>query len=695
MFQNIRYVGFILVCLTGFVFNVSGNDITALGLMPMPHSVELKEGSFVVDANFKLGIQGNAHPRIYAAATRFLRQLDSRTGLYLPQGYITAKSDFSNAQFQVIINRPGVVALHEEEAYALSIEGNKIVLEAETDIGAIRGFETLLQLLDNKNGNYYFPSIEIKDAPRFPWRGLMIDVARHFQPMEVIKRNLDAMAAVKLNVLHLHLTDDQGFRVEVKSHPKLHENGSDGQYFTQEEIKTIIRYADDRGIRVVPEFDVPGHATAWLLAYPEIGSTKNPPTELQRFAGIFDPTLDPTNEKTYQVLNEVFTEMAALFPDPYFHIGGDENEGKHWDANQNIQAFMKKKGLESNHDLQTYFNTRLLKTLTGLNKKMMGWDEILQPALPKSAVIQSWRGKEGLFQAAKAGHQTVLSNGYYIDLLKHAKDHYLVDPLPENSGLTTEEKKNILGGEATMWSELVTPVTIDSRIWPRTAAIAERFWSAREVKDVADMYRRLEIINGQLEYYGITHKRNKAFIVRNLANGQDTAPIETLLGVVEPMKGYTRNAGGTMHKSFNPFTKWADAANTDAKEARAFGLEMEKFLTSGYAENGPEIESRMQKWYNNHEQFVGVVQHAPILKPVEALSFNLKAVAAIGLELLESIKNNKPLNKEWFVNNRILLEKAKEQGGRTTLEVVEPIELLFLKEATKTGAVFEEMKAQK
>ena len=345
---------------------------------------------------------------------------------------------------------------------------------------------------------FFVPGVEIQDKPRFKWRGLLIDVGRHFEPVEVIKRQLDGMAAVKLNVLHFHLSEDQGFRVESLKYPKLHELGSDGDYYTQAQLRDIVEYARQRGIRVVPEFDMPGHVTSWVVGYPELASAPGPYTIARGF-GVFDPAFDPTRESTYKFIDGFIGEMVKIFPDPYWHIGGDENNGKQWAANPKIQAFMKEKQIKDAHGLQTYFNQRLLAILKKHGKRMMGWDEIFQPGLPKEAVIHSWRGQKALFDAAKAGYDGVLSAGYYIDLLETAARHYAVDPLPANSGLTDAEAAHVLGGEATMWGEWVGPETIDSRMWPRAAAIAERFWSPREVNDVDDMYRRLEKISVELE----------------------------------------------------------------------------------------------------------------------------------------------------------------------------------------------------
>ena len=302
----------------------------------------------------------------------------------------------------------------------------------------------------------------------------MIDVGRHFQPLDVIKRNIDGMAAVKMNVFHWHLSEDQGFRIESKKYPKLQGMGSGGQSYTQEQVRDVIDYAADRGVRVVPEFDMPGHTSSWMVGYPELASAPGP-YELEVRWGVFDPTMDPTREETYQFLDAFIGEMAALFPDEYFHIGGDENNGKQWKENAQIQEFMRAHGYRTTAELQTYFNQRALKILQKYGKKMVGWEEI-------------W------------------STPYYLDHMGPAEYHYLSDPLPEDSKLTKEQASHIVGGEVCAWGEFLSPENIDSRIWPRTAAIAERFWSPREVTDPESMYDRMESVSKSLEWTGITHR---------------------------------------------------------------------------------------------------------------------------------------------------------------------------------------------
>jgi hexosaminidase len=317
-------------------------------LMPLPAKMSFAEGKFRLEENFTISVTGKGDDRLYTASTRALRRLSGRTGLFFPQDFITAQMPIEDAAMSIECQRPGRIVLHEDESYSLAVSPEKIRLAAETDIGVLRGLETFLQLLSVDDSGYFFPAVRIDDTPRYEWRGLLIDACRHFMPVDVIKRNLDGMAAVKLNVLHWHLTEDQGFRIESKCFPKLHLLGSDGFYYSQAQIRDIVDYASDRGIRIVPEFDMPGHATSWIVAYPELGSAPAP-SSIERKWGIKDPTMDPTRESTYLFLEEFIEEMCGLFPDEYFHIGGDENNGRQWDANEDIQVFMKEKNIEDNH----------------------------------------------------------------------------------------------------------------------------------------------------------------------------------------------------------------------------------------------------------------------------------------------------------------------------------------------------------
>ena len=622
-----------------FVPFVSNAQITneQLNLMPWPRDIKLSAGTFALSKNFKVNITGNPNPRIFIGATNFVRRLDGRTGLFLEQSFLTKVNESPEAELQINCIRSGKIEINEDESYLLIISSNKIIINAANDLGALHGLETLLQLLQNNSSSYYFPVGEIADSPRFTWRGLMIDAARHFQPVDVIKRNLDAMASMKMNVFHWHLADDQGWRIQLKNHPKLTELASDGNFYTQEEIKNIVKYADERGILVVPEIDVPGHASALLTAYPEIGSKVSEGKisyEVQRNSGIFNATLDPTNPKTYEILSSIFDEVCPLFPGSYFHIGGDENNGKEWNANPVIQQFKKDNNVANNHDLQTYFNMKLIPMLKKHNKKLMGWEEIMTENMSKDAIIHAWKGtNEGqeaggaLMKAAKSGFNTVLSNGYYIDLMLGLESHYLNDPLSKKIILTPEEEARVLGGEAAMWSELVTPLNIDSRIWPRTAAIAERLWSSAEVNDIYSLRKRLKTISFRLEELGITHLRNKEVILRNIGNNQDTRVLNDFSNLCEPLKNYKRNGGGKKYRMHSPLTLFADACNADASEALDFNLAVKAYLADKSKENKVMVTDFFKKWIALNSNLIALSANAPLVQPLLPLSKNLRNIA--------------------------------------------------------------------
>jgi hexosaminidase len=643
--------------------------------MPIPASVKFHSEQLRVDSNFKVATRGHSDARLLGGISRFMKRLEGRTVLTLAPGLAP-----DDQMTQLIVNCQGpgkdIPGVGENESYRIDITRRQALLTAPTVVGALRGLETLLQLLDADRNGYFLPGVQIDDQPRFPWRGLLIDVARHFQTMEVLKRNLDAMAAVKLNVLHWHLTEDQGFRVESKKFPKLHQLGSDGNYYTQEQVREIIAYARDRGIRVVPEFDMPGHSTSWLVGYPELGSAPGPYT-IERRPGIFEPALDPTREEVYKFLETFLGEMAAHFPDDYLHIGGDENEGKQWDRNPAIQAYMKQKGIKDNHALQAYFNTRLLKILQKHKKKMIGWDEILQPELPKDVVIHSWRGTAALAEAARKGYDGILSNGYYIDLIQPASQHYVSDPLPADSTLTPEEAKHVLGGEATMWAEWVTPETIDSRIWPRTAAIAERLWSPRTVNDIPDMYRRMAVISLQLEELGLMHKKNPEMMLRRLVRNDDVGPLRTLVSVLEPVKEYRRyeQRPQTM---LSPLTGVVDATLPDSETARKFSWMVKEFLDDAprYQLYRPELSEMLSDWQRSGATLEPIIDRSPSLKEIKPLAENLTQLGETGLEAISYLKFGTPPPRQWRETSLAKVDEAAKPYGALEFVVIAGVKQL-------------------
>jgi hexosaminidase len=659
------------------ILNCRAQVNNTFNLMPVPADLNVNAHTVRITNQFRISIVGEASSRIYAEASRFARRLSNKTGIFLDkQGYITQKDSNIAAQLLLRVGRPARLQLGEDESYSIETEKSKVVVTASTDLGAIHAMETLLQLVSTDADGYYFPGVSIHDKPRFAWRGLLLDVALHFMPVDVVKRTLDGMAAVKMNVLHLHLCNDQGFRVESKIFPRLQQVASDGLYYTQEEIRGIVKYAAQRGIRVVPEFVVPAHTTAILTAYPQFASVERD-YHLQRYFGVFDPVMDPTNEKLYPFLEKLFGEMSSLFPDKYFHIGGDENTGKDWNNTPHIKAFMEAHGMKSTADLQTYFNKRLLPIITKCGKTMIGWDEIFQPGLPKEAVIESWRGKESFYGSVKKGHPSVLAYGYYIDLIQPASYHYLNDPIPDSVILTADEQKLVLGGEATMWSEMVTPVTVDSRIWPRTAAIAERLWSPKTVNDVDDMYRRLNIVSLQLESLGLRHISYKLPLMRQLVNGWDTKALEILVSVLEPLKIYERNEGDTMYTVFSPFTKLADVASPDQPVPRIFNKQVDEFLSKPSPELEKEISDQLVLWKENDAQFKLLLNNSPVLLEAASLSENLSLLAAAGLEAIQFIDEHKQAESNWLEQKLAVVTKSRQQGGRCELQVVDAIQKLI------------------
>src|SRR6266568_4301426 len=317
-----------------------------LNLMPLPANVQVGTGQLLITQSFSVVLTRTKNSRLEGAVQRFRDEVSRRTGMPLT-GEI---ADPARATLVVQVEHAGkaIPQLGEDESYNLDINPTSAKLTAATDLGAMHGLQTFLQLIATTADGFAVPSITVEDKPRFPWRGLMMDVSRHFIPLDVIKRNLDGMAAVKMNVFHWHLSDDQGFRVESKTFPKLQELGSDGLNFTQDQIRDLIAYAGGRGIRVVPEFDIPGHSTAWFVEYPNLASAPGP-YKIERTWGVHDPAIDPTREETYKFLDKFIGEMTKLFPDQYFHIGGDEVNGKQWSSNPKIQQFMRAHGLKTNN----------------------------------------------------------------------------------------------------------------------------------------------------------------------------------------------------------------------------------------------------------------------------------------------------------------------------------------------------------
>ena len=630
-------------------------------LMPVPASIQWGTGRMRIDSTFTVAVRDSTDGRLVRAVARVTRRLEARLGVPLTMAPV---ADPARATLVVEAAGPGqtVQTPTEDESYTLEVGATRARLRAPTAVGVIRGLETFLQLLDGDRAGFYLPAVVIRDAPRFPWRGILIDVGRHFQPVGVILRNLDAMAAVKLNVLHWHLSEDQGFRVESRRFPRLHEMGSDGLYYTQDQIREVVAYARDRGIRVVPEFDMPGHSTAWFVGYPEYASAPGP-YQIERRFGVFDPTFDPTRDETYAFIDRFIGEMAALFPDPYWHVGGDENSGVQWNESPRIRAFKAQRGIASNEALQTYFNQRLVPILQKYRKRMVGWDEILQPGLPTTSVIQSWQGRASLDSAARRGYASILSSGYYLDHLRTAEYHYAVDPLPASSGLSTEEGARVLGGEACMWGEHIGPETIDSRIWPRAAAIAERFWSPREVTDVADMYRRLEAVSRELEEVGVRHESHTNRMLRRLTGGEDIGPLAALLEVAQPV--YFGERGQIQRTTqLTPLTNLVDAARPDPATRHRINAMVDALLVDPRrAAYRGDLEALFAGWRDLAPRIEALAGATPLAADALPAAQALAELGAAGLEALAYLGGSVAPPEGWRERLAPLLDRSERPLG--------------------------------
>lgn len=636
--------------------------------MPMPASVQTGSGQLPITPAFFVAVTGARGASLDSAVQRFQTQLSRQTGIPLRPRPGSAPTLTIHADR----GREAVQKLGEDESYELTVTASSAQLNAPTALGILHGLQTFLQLVQITPTGFAVPAVTINDQPRFPWRGLMIDVSRHFSPVDVIKRNLDGMAAVKMNVFHWHLSDDQGFRAESKKFPKLTGAGSDGQYYTQEEIRDVIAYAHERGIRVVPEFDMPGHSRSWFLGYPELASGPGP---YNLETG--DPIMDPTRESTYKFLEKFIAEMAKLFPDAYFHIGGDEVDGKQWDANPKIQAFIHAHGMKNNQDLQAYFNQRLQKIVAKNHKIMVGWDEILHPDLPKTIIVQSWRGQASLAAAAKQGYAGLLSYGYYLDLMWPASQHYAVDPMSgDASTLTPEQQKLILGGESCQWAEWVTPQNIDSHIWPRNAAIAERLWSPQNVTDVDSMYMRMNAVSLDLEWLGLTHRTARYEMLHRMAGDADISSLIVLADVLEPVKDYHRwehhNGPIDFH---SPLTRMIDAVYPESDIARQFAALVQKFVQSGGKDQAAEAQIRnwLTLWRDNDAKLHPLLEQSSLLEEDETLSQSLSALGAVGLQALDYIDRSQPAPDTWKTQQLAAIQQAEQRSADLLLMIAAPV----------------------
>ncbi len=653
----------------------------------MPASVHFEAGSLRLSHRMRIDWLGYKDSLLERAVDRFVENLRRRTGLE-----IVRDNSIDEPPVAISIDcaaaDPDYLSNKEKESYSLKVSDGGVAIQAAGPAGVLRALATLLQLAQAGSDGFGLREAVIDDQPRFVWRGLMIDVSRHFMPLGLVEHEIDAMEQVKLNVLHLHLTDSESFSIESKVYPLLQQNGAmDGRYWTQDEVRELVAYARDRGVRVVPEFEMPGHMKSWLLGYPELASGPGPFHLGSDYAG-GGAALNPADGRVYAFLDGLIGEMAGLFPDQYFHIGGDEVIGKQWASNPSIQGFMKEHGFKDKGELEAYFVGRVNEIVRKHGKTMIGWDEVLDGNVPKSMAVEAWRSSRMMAVAVKAGHETIVATPYYLDWLLPAGKHYVNDPMDTNVWgitqeefkaankegglltsafvlqgeipLTAEEKSLVLGGEAEMWSETTTPEMLDAGLWPRSAAIAERFWSPREVRDVNDMYRRLSSIDKLLATLGTNQYANQQRMLFRIAP-QDPAPLETLAGIVEPIKflGHWHNMRGGLQPDQNTM---ADAALPESLEARQFCDRVHALLTVSGSDKdlSSRLTSQLQQWQANDAPFVRAIGGIPNWQPMIETSADVRALATIGLDAMGFLAAKRAPGKAWIDAAKAAIGKQRK-----------------------------------
>lgn len=814
------------------VYAQATNNACLLNLMPCPQNVTLDDGYYAFNQQVDIYIEGMSDERQHAALARSQKQLERLINIDFANFNLVKSKKLAEI---ILIVQGGMdrqnnsesayrlPALGDDESYQLTIDRTLISIQSNSDFGANHALTTLIQLISIADENFNpanaetglptlkLPQLQIVDKPRFKWRGLLIDSVRHFIPISDIKRQLNGMAAAKLNVFHWHLTDDQGWRIESKRYPKLHQMASDNLFYTQQEIRDVVAYASLLGIRVVPEFDVPGHASAIAVAYPELMAEKKQ-YAMERQWGVFEPVLDVSDEKVYQFIDAIVGELASLFPDRYVHIGGDEVNPKQWLNNDNIKQLMNNEKLKTSYDLHHYFNVKAQAILSKHQRKMMGWDEIYHPDLAKDIVIQSWRGLESLNRFTNQGYQGVLSTGFYIDQPQYSDYHYRNDPIassdfyisfvnadthrtwqltiprlkgsdvvgsfilattmngskaPSLNGflklnnnsyqqvslLATEERlifsldswmgplrfeidsaqaptltdtapantpnnrvfignafypliaqelndlrfpdialapqisieqsNNILGAEATLWSEMVTKDNIDLRTWPRLFVIAERLWSKQQLSDVDNMYQRLFFMDGySANIIGLLHNKQMLNGFSNfLGNANTKQNIDALMRLaqlVEPAHYYTRHHIKYQQDKYHQLAPLDSFVDFLPVESYAL-IKLDNMIRAYQQGNTSvltDIKSLLKAWQKNEKtlnsfilkdpQFVELI---PLINDVT--EFNQAAMKIVELCIGEAaLPEDTSLPKDTIASVNKKLNQLQEQQNEVVLSAI-------------------------
>ncbi|CAH0219085.1 Beta-hexosaminidase [Erwinia aphidicola] len=778
----------LLVCSLFLPFSVLSAPAGDLPLMPWPQQVEQPQdgGSLALTTPLEVKVSGDD---LSEALPRWQLRLARQTG----NPRLPVSSSATTLKITIARKVAPTPQPDSDESYRLTVNGAGIQLDAETRFGAMRGMETLLQLVHNGA----LPLVTINDRPRFPWRGILIDSARHFLPIETLKRQIDGIAAAKMNVFHWHLTDDQGWRFASSHYPQLQEKASDGLWYSQQQMRDIVSYASECGVRVVPEIDFPGHASALAVAMPQLISAPGP-YQMERGWGVFKPLLDPSNEQVYQFIDTLVGEVAAIFPDPYIHIGGDEVDASQWNSSEAIRQFMQQQGLKDAHALQAYFNQRVEKILEKHRRQMVGWDEIYHPDLPRSIVIQSWQGPDALGEVAKNDYRGILSTGFYLDQAQPASYHYrnevwpqglegadrlqdkevaqswqftlprlkgkplsgsftLIDavggwrgfidfdgrsrrmvrdvrwlapnqftfrvdswmgelqptlsvtgdkisgywrignvryptagtrlaqtppgiapPVPDEAQL----RNNLLGGEAALWAEMVDESVIDVRLWPRAFVVGERLWSAQDVNNVQNMYRRLAAVDSwSVVSVGLQQHAQAQLQMTRLANSSDIIPLQIFAEALEPAQWYTRQhlkyqAGH--YTLAEPFNRLADILPAESDKVRELDHQVDALIVNrGDRQALQAIRHQLRAWQQNIPQVEPLLAQNPQLRPLLPVAGQVAAISQMGLSLLDAMESERTFGAREVAKMHQLLDQAALTQDEVVIALVYPIEKLL------------------
>jgi hexosaminidase len=677
-----------------------------LSLLPVPSKVEPGSGSMRVDAAFLVRQSGHTEARIDHAVNRLYERLALKLATPIPPVKLASQTPVV-LEIQCAGPSAKVQQAQEDESYDLEVRANGATLKAANPLGVMHGLETFYQLVTIGADTYgAAPTIRIHDEPRFPWRGLLLDVSRHFMPVPLIERTIDGLAAVKMNVLHLHLSDDQAFRPAAEHAPELAEKGSRGQFYTKEELIALVDYAGERGVRIVPEFDMPGHTTAWMASHPELATVTTKTYEPSlRFGteGTNEDVFDPTNPKLLKLIDRLVGDMTEIFPDEYFHIGGDEVVYTQWSNNPAITEFRKQHNLTDGKALQAWFNTELAKVLKKHHRRMVGWNEILHGEIPQDTVIQDWIGVEALQESVQRRFHVIISLGYYLDWMMPAWYHYGIDPLrPDPASadpliaeadfekfqqlradqqkavnLPAGSEKYVLGGEAAEWTELSGPWNVEAVLWPRLGAVAERFWSPADARDVQDLYRRFPALIAELSDLGIRVTDSlQAMRLRLAGNMEGARALDGFSETIEPVKYYTRNGSRRPeNNALGPFNRLVDALPAESLAATNFHFLVRRYVGSRKPGDLAAIRRALLRWQADSEELQLLLPNNPRLQEAAPLSEYVKASITSALQAMEYLQRAERPPSEWETAQNSILDGIKAVA-ETRVAIVPSVRLL-------------------